>query len=107
MTIDEIINRSSHCVVTDGAGKVYSAIKVKVEDLRTIEAQIDELQRVKHLAWHVLESSEERGDEIVVARSDFEALVEVLPLEHPQGDDQPNDEAVGREHDYKHAYIPQ
>ena len=39
-TIQEIIDRSSHCTATDGAGNYHSCVKAKIADLRIIEAEL-------------------------------------------------------------------
>ena len=39
-TIQEIIDRSSHRQVEDGAGKWHRGVLVKITDLRTIEAKL-------------------------------------------------------------------
>lgn len=87
MSINELIERSSHCIVTDGAGNVHSAVKAKIEDLRAIEQEIARLKEIEHLAWHVCEASwddDAAPTEMFVAREEFEELCEVLPEEHPE-----------------------
>lgn len=47
ITVQQIIDRSSHCMVQDGTGKWHSAVKAKISDLRQLENEAaDALERV-------------------------------------------------------------
>lgn len=48
-------------------------------------AELARLKEIEHLAWHLMDGSEERvtENEIVVAREDYEALSKLLPEGHP------------------------
>jgi len=45
-TVQQIIDGSSHCMVRDGTGDLHDAVKAKISDLRQIERQLAEAQRV-------------------------------------------------------------
>jgi len=47
--------------------------------------EILRLKNIEHLAWHLLDNSEERvvADEIVVTRADYEALAALFTEDHP------------------------
>lgn len=50
LTIQQIIDRSSHCMVTDGAGQIHDAVKAKLSDLRTLERELAE-SKAQLTAW--------------------------------------------------------
>lgn len=61
---------------------------VKVESHPTPpqgSGEIARLQEIEHRAWHLLDDSEQRGEEIVLTRGeDYDELCKLLPEEHPR-----------------------
>ena len=38
---DRLLNRSSHCMVQDGAGKLHDAVRAKLSDLHALKSALD------------------------------------------------------------------
>lgn len=76
------------------ARAVEAAVLAKVEAPESFRVTLDALRdendalrarvaKLEHEAWHLLDNSEERTNEIVVDRADVARLAALLPEEHP------------------------
>lgn len=48
------------------------------------EREVRRLKKIEHAAWHALDDSEERSQEIAISLKDGDALSRLLPFHHPK-----------------------